>query len=69
MKYFSQEFDNKVLDIVKQNRLYPCEYVSDFEKLQEKKCSLNVCFEMLNKKLSSKGKFYSLLTDRKISNK
>ena len=31
-KYLSQEFDNNVLDLVKQKR---CEYMSDFEKLKE----------------------------------
>ena len=35
-KYFSQELDNNVLDLVKQKRLYPYEYMSDFEKFKEK---------------------------------
>ena len=30
--YLSQEFDNKVLDLVKQKRFYPYEHMSDFEK-------------------------------------
>ena len=30
IKYFSQEFDNNVLDLVKQNRIYAYEYMSDF---------------------------------------
>ena len=34
-KYLSQEFDNNVLDIVKQKRFYPYEYMSDFEKCKE----------------------------------
>ena len=29
-KYLSQEFDNKVLELVKQKRLYPYKYMSDF---------------------------------------
>ena len=35
-KYFSQELDNNVLDLVKQKRFYPYEYMSDFEKFKEK---------------------------------
>ena len=31
-KYLSQEFDNNVLDLVKQKGFYPYEYMSDFEK-------------------------------------
>ena len=54
-KYFSQELDNNVLDLVKQKRFYPYEYMSDFEKFKEK--------------LPSKGKFYSSLTGKKISDK
>ena len=44
----SQEFDNKILDLVKQKGFYRYEYMSGFEKLKEE--------------LSSKEKFYSLLT-------
>ena len=29
-KYFSQEFDKNVLDLVKQKGFYPCDYVNDF---------------------------------------
>ena len=54
-KHLSQEFNNHVLDPVKQKGLYPSEYMSDFEKFTEK--------------LPSKEKFYSSLTDRKISDK
>ena len=35
-KYLSQEFDNNVLDLVKQKGFYPYEYVSHFEKFKEK---------------------------------
>ena len=54
-KYLSQEFDNNVLDLVKEEGFYPSEYMSDFEKF--------------NEELPSKEKFYSLLTDKKISDK
>ena len=50
-KYSSQEFDNNILDLVKQKGFYPYEYMNDFEKSKE---------EFPNKK-----KFYSSLTDRK----
>ena len=51
----SQEFGNNVLDLVKQKVFYRYEYMSYFEKFTEE--------------LSSKEKFYSSLTDRKISDK
>ena len=54
-KYLSQEFDNNVVDLVKQKWFYPYKYKSDFEKFEEV--------------LLSKEKFYSSLTDRKISGK
>ena len=54
-KYLGQEFDNKVLDLVRQKTLDPYEYISDFEKFKEE--------------LPSKEKFYSSLTDRNISHK
>ena len=53
--YLSQEFDNNVFDLVKQKRFDPYEYMSNFEKFKEE--------------LPSKEKFYSSLTDRKISGK
>ena len=31
-KYFSQEFDNNVLDFVKQKGFYPCENMTGFKK-------------------------------------
>ena len=34
-KYLSQEFDNNVLDLVKQKAFYPLQYMSDFEKFKE----------------------------------
>ena len=34
-KYLSQEFDNNVLDSVKQKGFYPYEYMSNFEKFKE----------------------------------
>ena len=54
-KYLSQEFDNKILDLVKQKLFYPYECISDFEKL--------------NEEFPSKEKFYSLLTGKTISDK
>ena len=54
-KYLSQEFDNNVLDLVKQKGFYPYKYMSDFEIFKEE--------------LRSKEKFYSLLAGKKISNK
>ena len=34
-KYFSREFDNNILDLVKQKGFYPYEYMSDFEELKK----------------------------------
>ena len=34
-QYLSQEFDNNVLDLVKQKGFYPYEYNSDFENFKE----------------------------------
>ena len=51
-KYLSQEFDNNVLDLVKQKGFYPYEDMSNFEKFKEQ--------------LPSKGKFYSSLTGKII---
>ena len=49
----SQEFDKNVLDLVGQEGFYPYEYMTDYEKFKEE--------------LTSKEKFYSYLTDRKVS--
>ena len=51
----SQEFDNNVLDLVKQKGFYRYEYMSVFEKFKEE--------------LSGKENFHSSLTDRKINGK
>ena len=51
----SQEFDNNVLDLVKQKRFYPYEYMSGFVKFKGQ--------------WPSKEKFYNLLTGKKISEK
>ena len=53
--YFGQEFDNNILDLVKQKGFYPYEYMSNFEKFKEE--------------LPSKKKFCSLLTGKQISDK
>ena len=55
LKYSIQEFDNSVLDLVNQKRLYPYEYMTDFENFKEK--------------LLSKENFHSSLTNRKINGK
>ena len=54
-KYLSQEFDRNVLDLVKQKRFYPYEYMGDFEKFKEE--------------LSCKERFNSSLTGKMIRNK
>ena len=53
-KYLSQEFDNNILDLLKQNEFYPYEYISDFGKFKNQ--------------LPSKGreKLYSSLIDKKL---
>ena len=55
LKYSIQVFDNSVLDLVNQKRLYPYEYMTDFENFKEK--------------LLSKENFHSSLTNRKINGK
>ena len=50
-KYLSREFDNNVLDLVKQKGFYSYEYISGSEKFKEE--------------LPSKEKIYKSLTDRK----
>ena len=54
-KYLSQEFDNDILYLVRHKGFYPCEYMSDFEKFEEE--------------LPSIEKFYSSLTNKKLSDK
>ena len=54
-KYLSPEFDHNVLDLVKQKWFYPFDYMSHYEKIKEQ--------------LPNKEKFYSLLTDKKNSDK
>ena len=54
-KYLSQEFDNNVLDLVKQKEFYRYEHMSDFQKFKEE--------------LPSKKTFYSSLTGKKVSGK
>ena len=54
-KYLSQEFDNNMLDLVKQKGFCPYEYLIDFEMFKEE--------------LPSKEIFYSSLTNRKITDK
>ena len=54
-KYLSQEFNDNIIDLVKQKGFYPYECASDFEKFKEE--------------LPGKEKLYSSLTDRKINDK
>ena len=52
----SQEFDNKVLDLVKQKGFYPYEYMGDFDKFKEE--------------LPSKERtFYSSVIGNKVNDK
>ena len=51
----SQEFNDNIIDLVKQKGFYPYGCVSDSEKFKEE--------------LSGKEKLYSSLTDRKINDK
>ena len=54
-KYFSQEFDSKVLDLDKQKEFYPYEYMNGFENFKEE--------------LVSKEKFYSSFASTQTSDK
>ena len=54
-KYLNQQIDNNVIDLVKQKGFYSYEYMSDFENFKEE--------------LLSKEKFYSSLTNRKVTDK
>ena len=54
-KYWSQEFGNNALDLIKQKGFYTYEFMSDFEKFKEE--------------LRSKENLYSSSTSRKISEK
>ena len=54
-KYLSQEFDNNVLDLVKEKGFYHYEYISDFEKFKEE--------------LPGKEMFCSSLTDKNLVTK
>ena len=54
-KYLSREFNNNVLDLFKQKRVYPYGYMSNFKMFKEQ--------------FPSKEKFYSSLTCKKIKDK
>ena len=47
-KYFSQEFDSNLLDLVKEKLFDPHEYMSDFEKFKEE-LSTNEVLQFLNR--------------------
>ena len=52
-KFLSEKFNNNILGLVKQKSFYTFEYMSDFEEFKEE--------------LPSKGRFYSSLANRKIT--
>ena len=52
-KYLSQGFDSDILYLIKQKEFHPYEYISSFGKFKER--------------LPRKESFYSLLTDKRIS--
>ena len=54
-KYLSIEFDNNVLNLIKQKEFYPYEYMRDFQRFKEE--------------LPSKEMFYSSSTGRKITDR
>ena len=49
-KHLSNEFDNNVLDLVKQKEFYPYEYMSNFEKFQEESPSKETFYSSLKSK-------------------
>jgi len=53
MKYTSQEFQNKKVELMKRNGVYPYDYMNTFDKLNDTT-------------LPPKKEFYSLLTDENI---
>lgn len=53
-KYTSQEFQNEKLELMRQNRVYPCDFMDSFAKFD-------------TQELPPKGAFYSILTDDGIS--
>ena len=59
-KYLSQKFDNNILDLVKQKRFHPYEYMTDFKNFKDyqAKKSLIVCQQV--KKLITKNMIMSL---------
>ena len=55
-KYSSQEFDNNVLDLVKQKSFIPYKYMSDFEKFKEEfHCEENFYSSLTGKTFSEKN--------------
>ena len=55
-KYLSEEFSGKFLEIVKEKRIYPYEYMDNFKKFNETE-------------LPSKSKFFSSLKNEDINEK
>ena len=62
----SREFDNNVLDIVKQIGFYPYEYMGNFEKFKEELPSKEKFYSSLTKKLVTKNMTTSLMFGRNL---
>ena len=54
-KYLSQEFDCKVLHLVKQKWFYPYKYISGFEKFKEESVSKRKRFIVLSQVKKREG--------------
>ena len=65
-KYFSQEFDNNVLVLVKQKRFYPYEYMSDFEKFKEELVRKSFIVSQLIEKLVARNINKLLMLGKKL---
>lgn len=48
-KSLSQEFPEKQLELLKQKEVYPCDYLNNFKKIDEKKISRKNNFTALKK--------------------
>ena len=46
-KYLSQEFTGQYLKLVKQNGVYPYEYMDNFKKYSDKNCLIDLTFLVL----------------------
>ena len=46
-KYLTEEFDSKILELFKQKRDYPYEYMSSFKRFKKKNCLMKNVFTTL----------------------